>query len=145
MESQNDQTTTPSGEPSELYIYLNDFTDSDNAAAAVAWARFLDKHPERKGIYIAEPRHVNLGYYMTSADFSKCIDLVAKLEPKLDSGDPPLTTVLSGRMTEEIIESRQVGGRPLNDEERKLVSSHHHNHQTPISYSGVSSSRLIPR
>lgn len=132
MGSQCAPPTTPSG-PSEVYIYLNDFTDSDNAAAGLAWAVSLERHPGRKGIYIAEPRHVNLGYYMTSADFSRCIGLVAKLEPKLASGDSPLTTVLAGRMTWDIINSRRVEGRPLSEEERNLVGTIM-NQQTPISH-----------
>lgn len=109
--------------PSVLPIFLNDFTDSDNEAAALVWASFLEKHPEYVGIYVAEPRHVNLGYYMTSADFGRCIGLVARLQPPLESGDPPLTTVLSGRMTWDIIDSRKVEGRALNEEERNLVSN----------------------
>lgn len=121
MESQSEQKAT--SRPSVLSIFLNDFTDSDNEAAALAWACSLNQDPDRRGIYIAEPRHVNLGYYMTSADFSKCIALVARLEPKLDSGDLPLTTVLSGRMTWDIINSRQVDGRPLTGEERNLVGN----------------------
>lgn len=104
----------------ELSIFLNDFTDSDNEAAGLAWASGLDRHPERKGIYIAEPRHVNLGYYMTSADFGRCIGLVAKLQPGL--GEPPLTTVLAGRMTEDIIKSHRLADRELNEEEKDLVS-----------------------
>lgn len=134
MASQNAQPAAP-GSPEVLSIFLNDFTDSDNEAAALVWASFLDKHPQVRGIYIAEPRHVNLGYYMTSADFGQCIKLVAKLEPPLESGDLPLTTVLSGRMTQEIIESRQVEGRPLNDEERKLVGTIMQQ-QIPLSHRG---------
>lgn len=125
MESQPHPPPPPPSCSSELSIFLNDFTDSDNEAAGLAWAWSLDRHPDRKGIYIAEPRHVNLGYYMTSADFSRCIALVARLEPKLDSGDLPLTTVLSGRMTWDIINSRQVEGRPLSEEERNLVGTNH--------------------
>lgn len=120
MTSPPDQPGLP--EHKVLSIFLNDFTDSDNEAAGLAWAWSLDRHPERKGIYIAEPRHVNLGYYMTSAEFGKCIRLVSRLEPRLESGDPALTTVLAGRMTREIINTRKVEGRPLNEDERKLVS-----------------------
>lgn len=122
MASQRPQPAAPD-ESAVLSIFLNDFTDSDNEAAALVWASLLDKHPNVRGIYIAEPRHVNLGYYMTSAEFSQCIKLVTELKPPLESGDRPLTTVLSGRMTEDIIKSRQVDGRSLNDEERKLVST----------------------
>ncbi|PSS00887.1 hypothetical protein BD289DRAFT_501132 [Coniella lustricola] len=103
----------------ELSIFLNDFTDSDNDAAGLAWTSSLERHPERQGIYIAEPRHVNLGYYMTSADFGRCIGLVARLKPGLD--EPPLTTVLAGRMTEEIIDSHRLVDRALNDEEKELL------------------------
>ncbi|ROV98334.1 hypothetical protein VMCG_07140 [Cytospora schulzeri] len=95
--------------------------DSDNEASAEVWAWGLAQNPGVKGIYIAEPRWVNLGYYMTSKDFGRCIGLVGKLQPPLEGGDPPLTTVLAGRMTLEIIDSRQVDGRPLNEEERKLL------------------------
>lgn len=114
------------GQPgaSELFIFLNDFTDSDNEATAELWAWVLKKlGPRVKGIYIAEPRWVNLGYYMTSKDFGRCIGLVSKLQPPLEGGDPALTTVLAGRLTEEMIKSRQVDGRPLNDDERDLVSN----------------------
>lgn len=134
MASQNAQPAAPYGSE-VLSIFLNDFTDSDNEAAALVWASFLDKHPQVRGIYIAEPRHVNLGYYMTSADFSECIKLVAKLQPPLESGDLPLTTVLSGRMTKEIIESRGVEGRPLNEKERKLVGIMQQQ-QTPLYHRG---------
>ncbi|KAF3769694.1 hypothetical protein M406DRAFT_348841 [Cryphonectria parasitica EP155] len=119
-------------EDTELSIFLNDFTDSDNHAAGLAWACSLDLHPERRGIYIAEPRHVNLGYYMTSAEFTECIALVGKLRPPLESGDPPLTTVLAGRMTQKVIDSRKVADkttdgkeldpRPLSEEERTLLA-----------------------
>ncbi|KAL2285895.1 hypothetical protein FJTKL_07394 [Diaporthe vaccinii] len=107
---------------SELFVFLNGFTDSDNEASAELWAWVLKLNPGFKGIYIAEPRWVNLGYYMTSEDFGRWIRLVSKLQPALEGGDPPLTTVLAGRLTEEIIKSRQVDGRPLNDDERDLVS-----------------------
>lgn len=120
MESKPEQPAA--SDPTVLSIFLNDFTDSDNEAAGLLWAWSLDRHPEREGIYIAEPRHVNLGYYMTSVDFGRCIALVSRLQPPLESGDLPLTTVLSGRMTRDIVNSRQVDGRPLNEEERELVS-----------------------
>lgn len=112
------------GQPgeSQLFIFLNDFTDSDNEASAELWAWVLKRNPGVKGIYIAEPRWVNLGYYMTSKDFGRCIGLVSRLQPPLEGGDPALTTVLAGRLTEDVIKSRQVDGRPLNDDERDLVS-----------------------
>lgn len=109
-------------EQSTLSIFINDFTDSDNEASAEVWAWGLEQNPSIKGIYIAEPRWVNLGYYMASSDFGKCIGLVGRLEPPLEGGDPALTTVLAGRMTKEIIDNRQVDGRKLNDEEKTLVS-----------------------
>lgn len=117
-------TQSTDGQPgdSELFIFLNDFTDSDNEASAELWAWVLKLNPGVKGIYIAEPRWVNLGYYMTSRDFGRCIGLVSKLQPPLEGGDPPLTTVLAGRLTEEMIRSRKVDGRPLNEDERDLVS-----------------------
>lgn len=108
--------------PSTLSIFINDFTDSDNEASAEVWAWGLELNPSVKGIYVAEPRWVNLGYYMTSRDFGRCIGLVGKLQPPLEGGDPPLTTVLAGRMTKETIDSRQVDGRPLNQDEKDLVS-----------------------
>lgn len=112
------------GQPGQslLSIFLNDFTDSDNEASAEVWAWGLARTPDVKGIYIAEPRWVNLGYYMTSSDFGRCIGLVSKLQPPLEGSDPPLTTVLAGRLTEDMIKSRQVDDRPLNDDERDLVS-----------------------
>lgn len=109
-------------ESSKLSIFINDFTDSDNEASAEVWAWILERNPGVKGIYIAEPRWVNLGYYMTSRDFGRCIGIVARLQPPLEGGEPPLTTVLAGRMTEDIINSRQVDGRPLNHDEKILVS-----------------------
>lgn len=117
-------TQSADGQPGEskLFIFLNDFTDSDNEATAELWAWLLERNPGVKGIYIAEPRWVNLGYYMASSEFGECIGLVSKLQPPLDRGDPPLTTVLAGRLTKEMIESRQVEGRPLKDRERSLVS-----------------------
>lgn len=118
-------TQSTDGQPggSQLSIFLNDFTDSDNEASAELWARVLKLNPGVKGIYIAEPRWVNLGYYMSSSDFGRCIGLVARLQPPLEGGDPPLTTVLAGRLTEKMIKSRQVDGRPLKDDERDLVSN----------------------
>lgn len=117
-------TQSTDGQPgeSELFIFLNDFTDSDNEATAELWAWLLKLYPEVKGIYIAEPRWVNLGYYMTSKDFGQCIGLVSKLQPPLEGGDPALTTVLAGRLKEDMIKNRKVDGRPLNEVERDLVS-----------------------
>jgi hypothetical protein len=116
------QSTDEQQGESKLSIYLNDFTDSDNEATAELWAWLLTLDPTVKGIYIAEPRWVNLGYYMTSRDFGRCIGLVSKLQPPLEGGDPPLTTVLAGRLTEDMIKSRKVDGKPLSDDERDLVS-----------------------
>jgi hypothetical protein len=106
----------------KLFIFLNDFTDSDNEAAAELWARLLKLDPTVKGIYIAEPRWVNIDYYITSEDHQQCIRLVSKLQPPLEGGDPPLTTVLAGRLTEDMIKRRKVDGKPLSDDERDLVS-----------------------
>ncbi|KAL2275334.1 hypothetical protein FJTKL_02130 [Diaporthe vaccinii] len=116
-------TQSTNGQPgeSELFIFLNDFTDSDNEASAELWAWVLKLNPGVKGIYIVEPRWVNLGYYMTSKDFGRCIKLVSKLQPALEGSDPPLTTMLAGRLTEEMIESRRVDERLLNDDERDLL------------------------
>ncbi|KAH8756065.1 hypothetical protein F5883DRAFT_686220, partial [Diaporthe sp. PMI_573] len=72
-------------------------------------------------IYIAEPRWVNLGYYMTSTDFTRCIALVSRLKPPLEGGDSPLTTVLAGRLTKGMIKGRKVDGRSLSDEEKYLL------------------------
>lgn len=109
-------------ESSTLSIFINDFTDSDNEASAEVWAWGLEQTPSVKGIYIAEPRWVDLGYYMTSNEFGLCIGLVGKLETPLKSSDPALTTVLAGRMTQEIIDNSTVDGRPLDKKEKDLVS-----------------------
>lgn len=108
---------------SVLWVFINDFTDSDNQAAGLVWANFLIKHPDLKGIYIAEPRHVDLGYYMTSAEFKQCIKLVGLLQPRLTSGDQPMKTVLAGKLTGDIIDNSTINGRRLSKEERNLVSS----------------------
>lgn len=117
--------TTPSSDEQQgvlrLFIFLNDFTDSDNEATAELWAWLLQRDPTVKGIYIAEPRWVNLGYYMSAPEFGRCIGLVSRLQPPLEGGDPPLTTVLAGRLTKEIIDSRKVDGRKLEDDERELL------------------------
>lgn len=119
----NSQSNGPFGSKSSvLWVFINDFTDSDNQAAGLVWAKFLIKHPEMKGIYIAEPRHVDLGYYMTSAEFKRCIVLVGLLQPKLTSGDQPMKTVLAGKLTQDIINNSTIDGRRLNEEERNLVS-----------------------
>jgi hypothetical protein len=81
------------GSESKLFIIINDFTDSDNEATAELWAWLLNLDPTVKGIYIAEPRWVNLGYYMTNKDFGRCMGLVKKLQPPLEGSDSPLTTV----------------------------------------------------
>lgn len=109
---------------SVLSIFLNDFTDADNEAAAVLWAWAMAPRPDIKAIYIAEPRHVNLGYYMNSKDFGRCIGLVAKLQPPVPGGDPPLTIVLGGRMTRDVIDNPDltVDGKPLTEADRDLVS-----------------------
>ncbi|POS76840.1 hypothetical protein DHEL01_v204771 [Diaporthe helianthi] len=115
------QTSDEQQGESMLFVFLNDFTDSDNEATAELWAWLLERDPTVKGIYIAEPRWVNLGYYMSAKDFGRCIGLVSKLQPPLEGGEPPLSTVLAGRLTTEIIDSRKVDGRPLNDDERDLL------------------------
>lgn len=112
--------------PSILSIFLNDFTDADNEAAALLWAWSLELHPEIKGIYIAEPRHVNVGYYMTASDFGRCIGLVGKLSPPVPGGFSPLRIVLSGSvLSDDYINKPDltVEGRPLTVEERDLVST----------------------
>lgn len=116
-----------SSKPSVLSIFLNDFTDADNEAAALLWAWSLELNPESitKGIYIAEPRHVNVGYYMTARDFGACISLVAKLSPSPREGYTPLRIVLSGSVPDEdYIKNPQLkaDGRCLTDRERDLVS-----------------------
>lgn len=95
-----------------LFIFLNDFTDSDNAAAAIVWAKWLLRHPDVDGMYIAEPRPVNLGYYMSGKDFERCIGLVKTLVSDLISPkDKAPFLVLGGRMTEAIISSAKVQER----------------------------------
>ncbi|KAJ4391682.1 hypothetical protein N0V93_005301 [Gnomoniopsis smithogilvyi] len=123
----NSRASGPS-EPksSVLWVFINDFTDSDNQAAALVWAKFLAKHPDLKGIYIAEPRHVDLGYYTTSKDFGQIISLVGRLRPKLESGDEPIKTVLAGKLTEDDIDNSTIddstaNGRPLTKDERNLL------------------------
>ncbi|KUI64418.1 hypothetical protein VM1G_11207 [Cytospora mali] len=112
-------TSTDEQSKSTLSIFINDFTDSDNEASAEVWAWFLEQNPKVKGIYIAEPRWVNLGYYMTSEEFGKCIGIVSKLESRIDGsrlGDPPLTIVLAGRMTEDIINDSHVKYRDKDED-----------------------------
>lgn len=107
-----------------LWVLINDFTDSDNHAAALVWAKFLTKHHGMKGIYIAEPRHVDLGYYTTSREFGECIALVRDLEPRLEGADQPMKAVLAGnlKLTEDDINNSTYKGRELTENERKLVS-----------------------
>lgn len=109
-------------ESSTLSIFINDFTDSDNEASAEVWAWGLEQNPSVKGIYIAEPRWVNLGYYMTSKDFGLCIELVKELSLTLeDLKDPPLTTVLAGRMTQDFINKSNTWNKALTEEENDLL------------------------
>lgn len=113
--------------PAVLWVFINDFTDSDNHAAALVWAKFLVKHKDLKGIYIAEPRHVDLGYYTTSKEFIEIISLVDRLRPKPPGNDEAIKTVLAGKLTQEDIDNSTIDdstttGRPLNDKERMLVS-----------------------
>lgn len=112
-------------ESSTLSIFINDFTDSDNEASAEVWAWGLEQNPSVKGIYIAEPRWVNLGYYMTSNDFGSCIKLVDNLPSNMKGKDPPLTTVLAGRMTPDIIKEIDNSSIQLEKKERDLVSTTH--------------------
>ncbi|KUI55608.1 hypothetical protein VP1G_02893 [Cytospora mali] len=102
-------TSTDGQSKSTLSIFVNDFTDSDNEASAEVWAWYLEQNPKVKGIYIAEPRWVNLGYYMTSQEFGRCIGIVARLKTSIGGlVDPPLTIVLAGRMTQKIIDESEV-------------------------------------
>lgn len=128
----DDATADPSSlqsqspKPSVLSIFLNDFTDADNEAAALLWAWSLELNPDiKKGIYIAEPRHVNVGYYMTAKDFGACINLVGKLSPSPAKHSSPLRIVLSGSvLTDDYINrpGLKANGKFLTDEERDLVS-----------------------
>lgn len=111
--------------PSILSIFLNDFTDADNEASALLWAWSLELRPDIKGIYIAEPRIVNVGYYMNANDFGRCIGLVAKLTPPASKEYTPLRVVLSGSvLTDEYINQPdlKVDGKPITEDERDLVS-----------------------
>lgn len=114
--------------PVVLWVFINDFTDSDNHAAALVWAKFLVKHQGLKGIYIAEPRHVDLGYYTTSDEFKRIISLVDHLRPRPHGDDEAIKTVLAGKLTQEIIDKSTIvddsntAGRHLNENERMLVS-----------------------
>jgi hypothetical protein len=112
-------------ESSTLSIFINDFTDSDNEASAEVWAWGLEQNPSVKGIYIAEPRWVNLGYYMTSNDFGSCITLINRLSSSLEVKDPPLTTVLAGRITQDIIDKSKIWDGALKEDEKDLVSKTH--------------------
>lgn len=118
---------TPTQKPAVLWVFINDFTDSDNHAAALVWAKFLVKHQGLKGIYIAEPRHVDLGYYTTSDEFKEIISLVDRLRPKPPGDDEAIKTVLAGKLTQEDIDNSTIddstsADRPLNENERMLVS-----------------------
>lgn len=106
---------------STLSIFINDFTDSDNEASAEVWAWGLEQNPSVKGIYIAEPRWVNLGYYMTSNDFVSCINLINRLSSSLEVKDPPLTTVLAGRITQDIIDKSKIWDGALKEDEKDLL------------------------
>lgn len=119
MNSHNSGTSVL--KPEVLWVFINDFTDSDNHAAALVWAKFLVKHPNLKGIYIAEPRHVDLGYYTTSEEFGLIISLVDRLRPKPPGNDEPIKTVLAGKLTQDDIDNSTIDGKPLTDVERNLV------------------------
>ncbi|KAI7774617.1 hypothetical protein LA080_008060 [Diaporthe eres] len=105
-----------------LSIFLNNFTDSDNEGSAEFWAWGLQHNPVVKGIYIAEPRWVNLDYYMTNTDFKRCLSLIGRLQPPLEGGDSSLTTLLAGRLTQNMIKSRQINSRQLTEDERDLLA-----------------------
>lgn len=115
-------------QPTVLSIFINDFPDSDNHATAFLWAKWLVSHKESKGIYIAEPRHVDLGYYTTSDEFKQTISLVKGLQPKPPGNDEPIKTILAGKLTQDDIDKSTINdlnssGRSLNERERRLVSS----------------------
>ena len=104
----------PSG---KLAIFLNDFTDSDNEAAAEVWAWAMETNPDIEAIYIAEPRHVSLGLAMTGKQIGACAALLKKHFSTLP--DPPMTTILRGSLSPDAL--NKVEG--LNDEEYNLVST----------------------
>lgn len=100
-------TPSPDGQQGEskLFIFLNDFTDSYNEATAELWAWVLNRDPTIKGIYIAEPRWVNLGYYMPSRDFRRLIEYGGKLQHPLEGSKPSLATILENGLTKDTIKS----------------------------------------
>lgn len=119
--------TEPQSSKEVVSVFINDFTDPDNQAAALLWAECLIQH-NVKGIYIAEPRHVLLGHYITGQEFADLMQLLMRLAPHLGSlsGVVPLTIMLAGRMTEEIIEDvigkLKKEGTSLSKREIVLVS-----------------------
>lgn len=105
-------------EYTHLSVFINDFTDSDNEASAEVWAWTLHMNPHIKGIYIAEPRHVHLGYFMNGQDVGRCFGIVSHLIPQMR----PDTTVIGGRMTEDILKIARWGEyRPSKNEKGKVV------------------------
>lgn len=125
MAADSDPPQAQSSKPSILSIFLNDFTDADNEAAALLWALSLELNPEIKGIYIAEPRHVNVGYYMSAEDFGACIGLVGKLSPAVPGEYSPLRIVLSGDVLDDNYindPNLRADGKELTSRERDLVS-----------------------
>ena len=72
----------------EIAIYVNDFADSDNGAAAEMFQCFTARNPAVRSIWIAEPRHISLGSSMTQEQIDGCIKL---LKPHFPSHDPNKT------------------------------------------------------
>lgn len=118
----NKSNETPkTGLPRVVSVFINDFADPDNHAAFLIWVKLLAKYPGLvKGIYIAEPRHVHLGYYVTSKETGECMGLLSRLEPKLQ--DLPISIYLGGWLTAEEIKTLRTKDGELTKEQAELVS-----------------------
>ncbi|KAL3599815.1 hypothetical protein FPOAC2_04043 [Fusarium poae] len=81
-----------------LFIYYNDFIDSDNLAAAMALWKATHKRPDTRLIWIIEPRQVCFGLSMTAKQVSRCQHLIQEHFPSL--GNP--FKVLLGGLIEQV-------------------------------------------
>ena len=101
--------------PSNLLIYYDDLTDSDNWVAARFLQAAAAATPSTRVKWIVEPRQVSLGLEMTPKEVDECQKLLEKHFKKMGN---PFKVLLGGRLDKSELD--KVEG--LTAEERRIVS-----------------------